>query len=217
MATVIKAIGQGSGQVAFPFTDLSRQRESYLDQARAEAAGLITAAQVQADQIRADAQHIGHAAGLASAQRIIDAQAAALVASVEPLLRQITAELTQARQSWLAQWELQAVQLATSIAGRVIRRELERQPDIPLRLVTEALNLVAGKPDIRILLSPGDHRQWGEQVSRLAATMAGVAHAAVVADPSISCGGCRIETRHGTIDQTIEAQLERIQHELTRT
>jgi flagellar biosynthesis/type III secretory pathway protein FliH len=37
---------------------------------------------------------------------------------------------------------------------------------------------------------------------------------AVVADESISPGGCRIETRYGEVDQQIEAQLRRIEEDL---
>jgi flagellar biosynthesis/type III secretory pathway protein FliH len=34
-------------------------------------------------------------------------------------------------------------------------------------------------------------------------------------DPSITRGGCRLETRHGVIDQQLETQLARIEAELT--
>jgi flagellar biosynthesis/type III secretory pathway protein FliH len=37
----------------------------------------------------------------------------------------------------------------------------------------------------------------------------------VVADPQVSLGGCRVETRFGVIDQQFEAQLARIEQELT--
>ncbi|MCE9556318.1 MAG: hypothetical protein K8T91_23460 [Planctomycetes bacterium] len=214
MATVIKGGLTGIGEGAYHFTDLGRQREAYLEQARGEAAGIIANARAEAQAIRAEAQQQGHDAGLASAQRIIDSQAAALVDTLRPVLKQISTELSQVRQSWLAQWEQQAVQLATAIASRVIRCELSRQPNIPVALVAEALKLVSGKPEIRILLNPEDHRQLGAQIRSLAAEMAGVSDAAVVADASITRGGCRINTRHGTIDQSIEAQLQRIECEL---
>jgi flagellar assembly protein FliH len=214
MATVIKGGLAGSGEGAYHFTDLGRQRETYLEQAREEAAALLTAARTEAQAIRAEAQQQGHAAGLASAQRIIDAQAAAVVDTLRPVLQQISTEMTQVRQSWLAQWEQQAVELSTAIASRVIRCELSRQPNIPITLVAEALKLVAGKPEIRVLLNPEDHRQLGDQIRSLAADMAGVCDATIVADASVTRGGCRIDTRHGTIDQSIEAQLKRIEREL---
>ena len=39
--------------------------------------------------------------------------------------------------------------------------------------------------------------------------------AEITADATISRGGCRVETRFGTIDQQFESQLKRIEEELT--
>jgi len=44
--------------------------------------------------------------------------------------------------------------------------------------------------------------------------MAPIGDADVASDPSLSAGGCRVETRFGTIDQQIESQLQRIEEEL---
>ena len=215
MATVIKGgLARQEGAV-FQFLDLPQQRESILEQARATAAEIIAAARAEAGQIRTNAEREGYEAGRGAAQALVRSEAAAAVDSLRPMLQTLSGELTQMRQAWIAQWEQQAVRLATAIAGRVIRRELVHQPDIPVSLVAEALQLVAGKPDIRILLHPEDQRVCGEQIARLATELSGVAGATVVADASIGRGGCRVETRHGTIDQTIEAQLQRIEKELT--
>ena len=45
--------------------------------------------------------------------------------------------------------------------------------------------------------------------------MSGLGDAEVVADATIERGGCRVETRFGTIDQQFESQLKRIEEELT--
>ena len=43
--------------------------------------------------------------------------------------------------------------------------------------------------------------------------MAGLGDAELVADPAITPGGCRVETRFGVIDQQFETQLARIEEE----
>ena len=63
-------------------------------------------------------------------------------------------------------------------------------------------------------LHPEDHANLGQQVTRLTAEMAALGPTTVVADPAISPGGCRVETRFGSIDQQFEAQLARIEKEL---
>ena len=43
--------------------------------------------------------------------------------------------------------------------------------------------------------------------------MSGLGETQIVADASVSPGGCRVETRFGTVDQTFEAQLARVEEE----
>ena len=44
--------------------------------------------------------------------------------------------------------------------------------------------------------------------------MSGLGEPQIVADATVSPGGCRVETRFGSIDQTFEAQLARVEEEL---
>ena len=105
--------------------------------------------------------------------------------------------------------------MATAIAQRLIRRELTGHPEITLSLLREALELAAGNSQLRIHVHPEDHRTLGKQVEMLVEELSGLADAELVADEEISRGGCRVETRFGTIDQQFEAQLKRIEEELT--
>ena len=104
--------------------------------------------------------------------------------------------------------------MATSIASRVIRREVERTPEITLTLVREALELAAGSADVQLRLHPRDLSALGPHVTQLAAELARLGKPEIVADASIEPGGCRIDTHHGFIDQQFAAQLARIEQEL---
>jgi flagellar assembly protein FliH len=83
-----------------------------------------------------------------------------------------------------------------------------------MTLIREALQLASGRGSVRLLLNPNDHRALGGQVHLLVEEMAGLGETQIVADAAISPGGCRVETRFGSIDQTFEAQLARIEEEL---
>jgi flagellar assembly protein FliH len=120
-----------------------------------------------------------------------------------------------ARAQWLAHWQRAALGVATAIAERIIRREVERAPDITLALVKEALELAAGSAEVQLVMHPDDLAALGGQVERLTAELARLGEAKIVADRSISRGGCRVDTRFGTIDQQFESQLARIALELT--
>jgi flagellar biosynthesis/type III secretory pathway protein FliH len=101
------------------------------------------------------------------------------------------------------------------MAERIIRRQLEREPEITLQWIREALQMAAGAADVALHLNPADHTLLGSRAKQLAQSLSGLAPTTIVADPAVSPGGCVVQTRLGRIDQQIESQLARIQEELT--
>jgi flagellar assembly protein FliH len=212
MPTVLRATDNhmATANVAFNFDDMADQAKKYLDQVRVEAAKIVAKAQQDAAAVCAQAQADGRKAAMAEVDQIIQKQLGAVI----PALRQAIRDIHQAKQAWLAQWEAAGLHLAGEIAKRLIRGELTRQPQIPLTLIREALQLAAGNGDVRLALNPIDHTALGGQVKLLVDEMAGLGQTQIVADAAISQGGCRVETRFGSVDQTFEAQLARIEEEL---
>jgi flagellar assembly protein FliH len=212
MATIIRAADASrSPLAAFNFDDIAGQAALQLAQARIEAVEIVTRAETEADGIRRQAEEVGRAA----ARQEVEAIAAAQMLPVLAALRQAVADLQDAKQQWLSHWESRAVRLAAAIAARVIRRQLQADPEITLALVREALELAAGSPTIRVHLNPQDYKLLGAEVRTMIDAMSSLGGAEVVSDATIGQGGTRVETRFGTIDQQIESQLERIEQELT--
>ena len=156
----------------------------------------------------------GGVAAREAIDQLLDEKIAQRLVTLQPALEQTVIELQRARQDWLAEWERGAVQLTTAIAARVVRREIEKKPEISTELIREALELAAGFGQVKIHLNPQDHTALGSQVQTLAADLANLAPADIIADDSVTAGGCRVETQFGSIDQQIESQLERIAEEL---
>ena len=77
-------------------------------------------------------------------------------------------------------------------------------------------NLAAGSSHVRIQLNPNDLKAMGDQMRVLIDEIAPLSGAELNADPEITPGGCRVETRFGIIDQQFESQLKRIEEELTQ-
>jgi flagellar biosynthesis/type III secretory pathway protein FliH len=213
MATIIRAADPSHDPhaVAFNFDDLTARAAEHVSQANAAAAKIVAEAQEQADAIRQQAAEEGRQAANRAARQTVAEQLAPVLSA----LRQAAMDLQAAKQTWLAHWESSAVRLASAIAARIVRGELHRQPEITLAWVREALELAAGSPNVRVLLNPQDHKKLGTQVRALTEAMSGLGDAQVTADATIERGGCRVETRFGTIDQQCESQLKRIEEELT--
>lgn len=213
MATVIKA--SQASPVAFHPDELGQRAQSYLEQVRAQAAEILSSAEADAAALRQRAQDEGYAAGLANAQQIIEQQVTAHSQQLEKLVGRVVDAIGTARAEWLSRWETAAVRVATSIAQRVIRREVSRTPQITLALVREALELAGGCADIQLRLHPQDLALLRPQLESLVEELARLGKPEIAADERIERGGCRLETRFGSIDQSFAAQLDRIEQELS--
>jgi flagellar biosynthesis/type III secretory pathway protein FliH len=213
MATIIRVADPSHGPqaVAFNFDDLTAQAAEHVTQANARAARIVAEAQQRADAIRQQAAEEGRQTAVRAAKHTVAEQLAPVLSA----LRQAAADLQSAKQTWFARWESSAVRLASAMAARIVRGELRRQPEIPLTLVREALELAAGSPNVQVHLHPQDYKKLGAQVRALTEAMSGLGEAEVTADATIEHGGCRVETRFGTIDQQFESQLKRMEEELT--
>ncbi len=217
MPTIIRASDQNRSvqQVAFNFDDMATQANRYLEKIRGQAAQILVEAQRQAEQIKKQAEAQGRAAGQRMVQQMTEKQLAQQLATLLPALGEVIREIRHAKQIWLSHWEKQAVHLAAAIAGKVVRREIARDPAIPMKLLREALELAAGTSHVRIHLDAADRQTLGPQIETLIQEMSGLGSVEIVADAKVRPGGCRVETRFGVIDQQVEVQLARIEEELT--
>jgi flagellar assembly protein FliH len=221
MATIIRkdsaSITQQNhaGQpVAFSFADMRGQANDYVETVRREAAKIVQQAHSQAEQIRRQAEVAGRKAAEAAAERMLEDKPGKRMNTLVPALEQLVTQINDAKGELLARWERSALQVVTAIAERVIRRRLEKEPEIALDVIAEALRLASGSADITLQVNPTDHANLGSQIERLAATLCRLAPSQIIPDPSISAGGCRVATKFGEIDERIEAQLRRIEQDL---
>jgi flagellar assembly protein FliH len=217
MATVIKSTlgARNALPIAFNFEDVADHARGYVDDVQAKAAAIVADAQRQADAISRRAEAEGRQAAIRAVEKVMDEKVGKRMETLLPALEKVVAEMADARQAWLRHWEHSTVKLAARIAERVIRREMVQQPEIKVDLIREALEMASGSPHLKIALNPADFESLGGQIERLTKEIARAAQAEIVADETVSVGGCRLETRHGMIDQQVESQLERIVAELT--
>jgi flagellar assembly protein FliH len=219
--SIIKATDRARGiqPVAFNFDDMALKAGVYLDNVREQANQVVNRAKQQAEQTRGkieeDSRRKGYADGQREIQQLVEKKLGEQLATLLPALAATIQEIQHAKQAWLTHWERSAVRLATAIAERIVRREIQAKPEIAIAIVRESLELAAGSATVRVLLNPKDHETLQPKADALTGEMAGLGTCELVADPEISPGGCRVETPFGTIDQQIETQLKRIEDELT--
>ncbi len=219
MAGIIKAGTLHKGvtvarHIEFNFDDMSDRASDYLSSVKQQAANIVTSAHEQADGIKAEAQQDGHQAAAQAACQAAEAAIETKWQQLLPALREAINDLQLLKSTWLQEWERNAVQLAVAIAERIVRREIEHQPEISLQWVREGLELAAGSHRVKLQLNPADCETLSDRHQEIAQEFENLAPTDIVAHDEIKPGGCRIVTEYGQIDQQLETQLARIQEEL---
>jgi flagellar assembly protein FliH len=216
MAGIIKASGHVDTAAkaplkAFHFDDVG---QSYLGRVRSEAAEIVNQARKEAAQIKAKATEEGRQAAIQAAQASLKIRLDQQLGEILAALKQAILQIEQSRQAWQQHWERHAVSLAAAIATRLCRRELSRQPEIPLTWIREALSLAGNNAEVVLRLHPDDHAALSQQIEKIKHELTGLGAVKIIGDPTISTGGCRVDTEFGSLDQQLESQLARITEEL---
>jgi len=103
--------------------------------------------------------------------------------------------------------EREAVELALSIARKIIHQEVSTNRGVVLNVVKAALKKVSNHKKIKIRLNPADLDFMNEVKSQMPDLVARFDEVIFEGDTSIGDGGCVIDTNFGDIDARIEKQL----------
>ncbi len=144
--------------------------------------------------------------GEAAARQKIEAEVRQLTAQ----LAQSAADVASARSEAIRRAEADVVRLAVEIAQRIIHRELSEDPSALASLIRAALEKLASQEVHRVRVHPAQAetvRACLEQTGRLG-------NIEVASDPSQPPGGAIFETTRGSLDASVETQLQEIERGL---
>lgn len=145
--------------------------------------------------------------GLAEGESIGQRRAAA---KLDPLLERLSrtvADLAGYRDRFRRESEKDLVGLSLAIARRILRRELNAEPDAILGLVKVALERISLREVHRLRLHPDDVPAIRRHLAQVQAP-AGIE---IEADPSLERGAVIFETSRGSLDASAETQLAQIE------
>jgi len=174
-----------------------------IEEARREAELIIAEARSQAGEIERAARERAVQEARASAS-------AELAAALEPLRAQLARsieEVSEVREQIASYAERELVQLAIEIARKIVRREVKVDRDIVISLARVALARMHNRALAIVHLHPDDYQYVHSHRDRL-----GTANTVkLIEDPSVSRGGCLIETDLGDVDARLEHQFSEIE------
>jgi flagellar assembly protein FliH len=114
-----------------------------------------------------------------------------------------------------AESERELLKLAMLIAKKVIGEEVRTNSAIIGNSIRSALKFLTDKRKIRIIIHPEDMEEARRLLPDLAKQTKG-GHLQLTEDNSIARGGCILETGFGSINATIEDQLDLIEETIER-
>ncbi len=210
---------------------MARSQASRLQEAaRARARETVATARREAQELRARAREEGYAegrqtgfaegrregwdAGYAEGRQAGEEAVRREMADAMLALRRCVDEAIAQRQQALAQAQSDVLKLAVAIAEIMVRKHLEADPDLPVRLLAEALGRV-GRQTVTV-------KAHADVVARLEAcrplwmTQAKALRVELVADPSLGPHDLRVEAEWGELDGRLESRWVRVLEALAR-
>jgi flagellar assembly protein FliH len=222
----------GTGVRAFRLNDVLEEAKAVVARARAQAEDTLRQAEARARQIEQEAglqaeergykegyerglaqgREAGHAEALEAARQEFDQQQAGLVQSCQQIISTIEAE----RQAWHTAARQDLIDLAMAVARRVAHHVGREQREVVLANLEEAVRLVGARTDVTIAVNPRDAEAARAFAKSLIDMREQWQKIRVMEEPDIAPGGCRVQWGSGSIDSTLETQLDRIEAELNK-
>lgn len=181
--------------------DLGAADHQLIRVAEQEAEQILLSAREAAQQIEDEARRDGRRHGEQKARQEMQAR----LQMLGDLLKEACSQLVLTRQMIIQSAEGELLDLALTIAQRVVRSELTVKRDGVLPIVRDALEVARGRKVLAIRVNPNDYSGLAEHREEMLASLEG---ARVVPDSEIEAGGCIVEVDTGLIDGRIESQLQ---------
>jgi flagellar assembly protein FliH len=165
---------------------------------RAKLAQLTAEIEAREKRARQQGQQEGEAAAAQKAGQQVQQAMQRIARSVEETLAQ--------RLRMRQQMEEDLVHLAVAVARRILRRELTVDPEALLGIVKAALSRMDLRELVRLRVSPADARLLEQHLAALNLP----SRVEIAPDPALECGSVILETTRGSLDSSVETQLEEI-------
>ncbi|MDO4550304.1 MAG: FliH/SctL family protein [Planctomycetia bacterium] len=227
---------KNTGGEIFNYEDLEAQSRQFLDHVRAQGRALVEEAAKEVEALKAEmleeiardrkkAEEEGYQEGYKRGYK--NGVKTAAEEAQEKIQQEVTRNLEPARvtvlkmveflenerNAWKSRWEKEALSFVCMLAGHVIRRELQKDPEISLNWIREALELISSG-EVTLKLNPQTLSVLKPTLEKIAGQMHNLVSVEFLPDETFPLGDCQLQTRFGEIDMRVDTQLKRIMEEL---
>jgi len=129
-----------------------------------------------------------------------------LNAAREPIATMI-ANFEEQRSHYYAQVEMEIVQLALSIAAKILHREAQVDPMLLSALVRLAVERMREGSSVTVRVAPGKAENWRQYFAQTSSK----SHVEVAEDPQLSDHDCMLDTELGSANFGLDSQLKEVE------
>lgn len=195
-----------------------KERDKMLAQALSEKESILSKIRQEREEIHRRAYQEGFQKGVEEGTEEGKTRARQeMLASQKDSIKQLVSIVSSARQSLgvlVKNHENELVELAISIAEKIILREIDRSEDVVFGIVKQVLQRANDRQEILLRLNPGDVDLVKQHQDDLTAEFDDIRTVHIEPDTRVSRGGCLLELPSGCIDGRIEQQLQQVRKSL---
>ena len=190
------------------FIPLEQGEDNY--KKRQEAEDILKDAHQKATLLEQEAYEKGFAQGEKDGLELGEKKAIKVIENIENLFT----EIGHLKKEILKQYEMGALELIFAIAKKIIHDQIKLDEKAIKNTVFKALNLTVEKSEIVLRVNPEDFDFVERLRPEFFTQFNELKSITVTSDPSITRGGCFLETPYGDVDATVETRLEKIYQSL---
>ena len=139
-----------------------------------------------------------------------ETKAKKVIENIENLLD----DMTRLKGRLVKRYEKEILETVFAIAKKVIHTHMQIEESAVRNTILEVLNLTTEKRDITLKINPDDFEYVENLRPEIFSRHMNVKSIAITSDPTISRGGCFLETPSGDVDASIETQLDNLHQSL---
>ncbi|OEU46828.1 MAG: hypothetical protein BBJ60_09870 [Desulfobacterales bacterium S7086C20] len=203
---IFEALYNSGGRAAGSFDYMISNCVECAEEIVAKAEEIISEAKKKADSIERDAYEKGFAQGEKDGLEIGGKRVDKILEKIEQVLQ----EVVKYKETFMVKCEKEALDLIRRIAEKVVHGLARVDHEIVRKTIFEAFRLVADCSEVTVRISQEDMDYVKELRPEFFDRINGLKSITMESDPSITPGGCYLETAFGDVDGRLETQLEKI-------
>lgn len=185
--------------------------EKIIKNAKEDADKVISAAREKSTEIEEEAIHKGQKIGFEEGLRNAESDYQGKLQEAQDIVE----KANQERKEILVCAEGEIVQLALAVARKVIVQEISLNPNYIVDIAKRAIQKATDREELTIRVSPDNLDDALNAQEEIFKSAKGIRKLKVLADPTVTAGGCVVESSNGTVDARLERQLNEIEQALT--